>query len=118
IRCQPRGYIMTFTGLTQLVDEVSAGKEPYAGNPHVRFREEWGLSESKYGHPFTRRVKVLRDGAEKILNVTIGEMPTDTEAAAVNQGKNEKWLGMTVTGLTSDLIQQYKLSSDDKGLLI
>lgn len=39
---------MTFTNLVSLVEEVSIGKEPYVGNPQVRFCEGYSIPHMKF----------------------------------------------------------------------
>ena len=61
-------------------------------------------------------LKILRDGDEKAISVTIGEFPAD-QKQAIAQKKNIQNLGFSVSDLTPDLQRRYDID-DDKGIVI
>lgn len=66
------------------------------------------------------KVKLLREGKEVVLFVTVGER-TDERVAAVETEKGtetESLLGITVTAITPGLAQQLGLKEKDKGVAI
>ncbi|MDO9533064.1 MAG: DegQ family serine endoprotease [Deltaproteobacteria bacterium] len=63
-------------------------------------------------------LKVLRDGKEKTLNLTIVELTDEKQAQAKEEGKAEKTpLGLEVQNLTPALAQQFRLR-DNKGVVV
>lgn len=61
-------------------------------------------------------LKILRDGDEKAISVTIGEFPAD-QKQAIAQKKNIQNLGFSVSDLTPDLQRRYDID-DDEGIVI
>jgi serine protease Do len=61
-------------------------------------------------------LKILRDGDEKTISVTIGEFPAD-QKQAIAQKKNMQNLGFSVSDLTPQLQRQYDID-DDEGIVI
>jgi serine protease Do len=59
---------------------------------------------------------VLRDGKEKTLPIILGERKEDQKVASA-QKQNETLLGISVTEITPELKEKYKLKTD-KGVLI
>ena len=63
-------------------------------------------------------LKVLRDGKEKTLNLTIVELTDEKQAQAKEEGEAEKTpLGLEVQNLTPALAQQFRLR-DNKGVVV
>ncbi len=63
-------------------------------------------------------LKVLRNGKEKTLNLTIVELTDERQAQAKEEGKAEKTpLGLEVQNLTPALAQQFRLR-DNKGVVV
>jgi len=63
-------------------------------------------------------LKVLRDGKEKTLNLTIVELADERQAQAKEEGAAEKTpLGLEVQNLTPALAQQFQLR-DNKGVVV
>ncbi|MBU4231782.1 MAG: DegQ family serine endoprotease [Proteobacteria bacterium] len=63
-------------------------------------------------------LKVLRDGKEKTLNLTIVELTDERQAQTKEEGKAEKTpLGLEVQNLTPALAQQFRLR-DNKGVVV
>ena len=63
-------------------------------------------------------VKVLREGKEKTLNLTIVELTDERQAPAKEEGAAEKTpLGLEVQNLTPALAQQFRLR-DNKGVVV
>jgi serine protease Do len=63
-------------------------------------------------------LKVLRDGKEKTLNLTIVELTDERQAQAKEEGAAEKTpLGLEVQNLTPALVQQFRLR-DNKGVVV
>jgi len=63
-------------------------------------------------------LKVLRNGKEKTLNLTIVELTDERQTQAKEEGKAEKTpLGLEVQNLTPTLVQQFRLR-DNKGVVV
>ena len=63
-------------------------------------------------------LKVLREGKEKTLNLTIVELTDERQAQAKEEGAAEKTpLGLEVQNLTPTLAQQFRLR-DNKGVVV
>ena len=63
-------------------------------------------------------LKVLREGKEKTLNLTIAELTDEQQAQAKEEGAAEKTpLGLEVQNLTPTLAQQFRLR-DNKGVVV
>jgi serine protease Do len=63
-------------------------------------------------------VGVIRDGRERIFTVTIGELPSRSPARAQRDVRRmERW-GMTVTGISPDLVRQFRLESGQEGVVV
>jgi serine protease Do len=54
----------------------------------------------------TSRVKVLRDGGERTVEIRVGEAPAETEASAPAPGRAKTLLGLQVQPLTRDIARQ------------
>jgi serine protease Do len=65
----------------------------------------------------TVEITVLRDGKEKTLTVTLGERPTEMEAARRQQPSEEDKLGLTVQEITPELAERLGLETSS-GVLI
>ncbi|MBI3754318.1 MAG: DegQ family serine endoprotease [Deltaproteobacteria bacterium] len=66
------------------------------------------------------KVKIIRDGKEKILTVTVGKMKEEEEAAAVEEkGEKapEKRLGLAVQSITPDIARRLELK-DTEGVVV
>ncbi|MFP3870599.1 MAG: DegQ family serine endoprotease [Syntrophobacteria bacterium] len=61
------------------------------------------------------KVKVLREGETKTLNVTLGTMPEDFSGIIE---KSTAELGLSVQNLTPELAEQFGWARDEKGVLI
>ena len=68
------------------------------------------------------KVRVLRDGKEKVLNVTLGKRdPSGVLAANDNRGGSDQMaedLGLRVTELDDSARQQYRVPDDVEGVLV
>ena len=63
-------------------------------------------------------LKILRDGKEKTLNLTVAELTDERQAQAKEEGAAEKTpLGLEVQNLTPALAQQFQLR-DNKGVVV
>ena len=64
-------------------------------------------------------LKILRDGKEKTLNITITEMTEEQQAqeASGEGGEVESPLGLTVNNLTPELVKRFRLR-DNKGVVV
>jgi serine protease Do len=60
-------------------------------------------------------LEVLRDGANKTIDVKLGTFPEETEAAA---GEGHEKLGLSVRTLTPDVAQSMNLPTDEHGVVI
>ena len=68
------------------------------------------------------KVKIIRDGKEKILTVTIGRMKDEGEGEVVAEGDKEevipeKLLGLSVQSITPDIARKLELK-DTEGVLV
>jgi Do/DeqQ family serine protease len=68
-------------------------------------------------------VKIIREGEEKIIELTTGEMPGEIKGETVEEEEKKEedvvsWLGMKVTGLSDTLMRKYRIPSDEKGVVI
>ncbi|MBU1077643.1 MAG: DegQ family serine endoprotease [Spirochaetes bacterium] len=65
-------------------------------------------------------VLILRDKKEKTVKVKIGELPDENSenSAAAAENKNELWMGIKVSDITSSYIEKYKLDDDENGVII
>lgn len=63
------------------------------------------------------KVKVIRDGKEKILTVKIGEQPADLFYSDASGATTEKHLGITVQNLTKELAENMGIEKDS-GVLV
>jgi serine protease Do len=71
-------------------------------------------------------VIVWRDGAERTLQVTVGELPEDPQQAAATPGPQDRGgrvvdvpgTGMKVAALTQELRTQFSLREDQRGVVI
>jgi serine protease Do len=70
-------------------------------------------------------VTVWRDGKAVVLDVTVGELPDDQQAAATPEAKPEpskavelSALGLTLAPITADARDKFQLAQDQKGVLI
>ncbi|MGH7264208.1 MAG: Do family serine endopeptidase [Candidatus Rokuibacteriota bacterium] len=59
------------------------------------------------------RVKVWRDRAERTVEVTVGEAPEETEAAARPAGKPKSVLGLDVRPITPDIARQLGIRASE-----
>jgi serine protease Do len=67
----------------------------------------------------TVRLKVLRDGAEKAIPVTLGTFPDETQEGEDSpRGGGRAQLGMTLRNLTPDIAQRLELPRGTKGALV
>ncbi len=78
----------------------------------------WIVSNTPIGT--TVDVVILRQGKERTIKVTVGELPLKTEVASVapkQENVSEKKLGMTVSNITPDVQREFNLPSD-KGVVV
>ncbi len=79
----------------------------------------WIVSNTPIGSKID--VKILRQGKEKTIKVTVGELPSKTEVASIAAPKeenvSEKKLGITVSNITPDVQREYNMQTD-KGIVV
>ncbi len=79
----------------------------------------WIVSNTPIGSKVN--VEILRQGKERTIKVTVGELPSKTEVASTAAPKeenvSEKKLGITVTNITPDVQREYNLQAD-KGVVV
>ncbi|MCD5390289.1 DegQ family serine endoprotease [candidate division NPL-UPA2 bacterium] len=63
------------------------------------------------------KVKIIREGKEKTLNVTIGEMPTEEELQDRIDERLRGQLGLSVKNITEEVARRYDLT-DREGVLV
>lgn len=66
----------------------------------------------------TAKLKILRDGNDKTINVVLEEFPEDEALLAQSRRSSIESLGIEVQNITGDMRSQYNLSSDDEGVVI
>lgn len=78
--------------------------------------------------PIGKQVPVViwRDGRERTLQATVGELPEDVQQAAASPGPQDRGgraaeipgLGLRVSALTAELRERFQLREDQKGVVI
>jgi serine protease Do len=68
----------------------------------------------------TVKLKILRDGTEKVVPVTLGTFPEETADASEEAGEDggSAQLGMTLRNLTSDMAERLDLPRGQKGVVV
>lgn len=66
----------------------------------------------------TVRVKVLRDGRERVLNVTLGEMPSETAGAEPQVPEKEYELGLRVVNIDDSRAQRFGIQATSGVVII
>lgn len=64
---------------------------------------------------------VMRDGKERTLKVTVGELPSGKSEGEEGEGEKSRPssdLGLTIAPLTTDTAKQYNLDASDKGVVV
>jgi serine protease Do len=64
------------------------------------------------------KLKLLRDGNEREVSVTLGTLPNEQEQAGVSESNGSPLLGLTVDELTPQIARQLGLPEDARGVLI
>jgi serine protease Do len=64
----------------------------------------------------TVKMKIFRDGEEKIVNVKIGEFPEELSAAS-EEGEEKSALGLKVVGITDAQAERFNLTAQ-KGVVV
>jgi serine protease Do len=70
---------------------------------------------SSKGPGTTVGLEIMRDGADKTIDVKLGTFPEETQASA---GEGQEKLGLTVRTLTPDVAQSMDIPSDAHGVVI
>jgi serine protease Do len=91
-------------------------------------REMRNLPRTVAETPIGKQVPVVvwRDGRERTLQATVGELPEDVQQAAATPGPQDRGgraaeipgLGMRVSALTTELRERFQLREDQKGVVI
>jgi serine protease Do len=78
------------------------------------------LSRYIASHPPGTKVhlKILRDGAEKTLAVTLGTFPDENQQADEGEKEGKAQLGMTLRNLSPDLAERLELPRGTKGVVV
>jgi serine protease Do len=63
-------------------------------------------------------IKLIREGREKTLTVTLGERSDQPELSAASSGKAENRLGMEVKTVTEALAREYELDAGAAGVVV
>ena len=89
----------------------------YNGRPVNNYRDlSLAVAESKVGA--SSKLKVLREGREMVLDVTVGERPGErTEASEPAASDEQGRLGVTVSEITPDVARQLGVSSTEGALV-
>ncbi len=66
----------------------------------------------------TVRLKVIRNGSPREVNVTLGELPNEKEAASNEQPENSSPNGLSVESLTPQIARQFALPSNLSGVVV
>jgi serine protease Do len=64
------------------------------------------------------RLRILRDGAEKAISVTLGTFPDENLQADDSEKEGKAQLGMTLHNLTPDLAERLELPRGTKGVVV
>jgi serine protease Do len=65
----------------------------------------------------TVRLTILRDGKEKEISVTLGELPEEQPVAQRSETSVEK-VGISVANISESMIDRYNLQVKDKGVVV
>jgi serine protease Do len=94
----------------------------------TEIREMRNLPRTVAETPIGKQVPVVvwRDGRERTLTATVGELPEDVQQAAATPGAQDRGgraaevpgLGMRVSSLTPELRERFQLREDQKGVVI
>jgi serine protease Do len=63
-------------------------------------------------------VKVLRDGKENSVDVTLGELTDQLEQRLGTAEESQESWGMTVANITDELAQRFRVENKDKGIVV
>jgi len=63
------------------------------------------------------KVKLIRDGKEKIIELRVGEMPPDVTGEVTEEGGRTNEFGLSVSDLTPEIAQRYGIKSK-QGVLV
>jgi serine protease Do len=70
----------------------------------------------------TIKVAVMRDNAQKILNIKLSAMPDGAEAVSTSKYADKsngyEWEGITVENAAPQLRQEYNIAVDEKGVIV
>jgi serine protease Do len=66
----------------------------------------------------TVRLKLLRDGREREVSVTLGELPTDQQRASVSGDRTSALDGVTVDELTPEMARELGVPAQTRGVVI
>ncbi len=125
-----RGALVTTVGRGQPAQK--AGVEPgdviieFNGKP-IKNRDELVATVVSTRPGMTVPVKVMRDRAEKTLNLTVGELDLEDEterAAATREAtvepdeQSSQGFGITLSPLTGDVARRLRAAADTEGVLV
>ena len=63
------------------------------------------------------QVKILRGGKEQTISVALGELADQVAQAGGGEESEASW-GMTVSAISDEHIQRYRLPDDQKGIVV
>jgi len=64
------------------------------------------------------RLKLMRDGKEREVNLTLGELPNEKPQIIASQNSNDSTIGLSVETLTPQIAQHLELKAGIKGVVI
>lgn len=86
--------------------------QPVVDNRELRLK----ISQMAPGTPV--KLKLFRDGKEREVAVTLGELPAEKQAAEAEQSPESSREGISVEGLTPQILRQLELPATTNGVLV
>lgn len=84
----------------------------------VNDNRELRLKISQLAPGTTVRLKVLRDGSPRDINVTLGELPNEKTTASNDKSDNNSPYGLSVENLTPQITRELNLSANITGVVV
>jgi serine protease Do len=86
--------------------------QPVVDNRELRLK----ISQMTPGTPV--KLKIFRDGRERDVTVTLGELPVENQVAQTGPSQESSVDGISVENLTPQIARQLQLSADITGVLV
>ena len=79
---------------------------------------ELRLKVSQFAPNSTVKLKVVRDGSPREVNITLGELPNEKVIANSEKPENSSLNGLSVDNLTPQIARQLQLSANTSGVVV